>query len=71
MKKNMGTIDKVVRITLAAIIAILYFTNVLTGTPGIILLVLAGVFVLTSLVSFCPIYPIFGISTCPRPVKGK
>jgi len=69
MKKNMGTIDKVVRVTVAAIIAILYFTNVLTGTLGIVLLILAGVFVLTSLISFCPIYSIFGLSTCP--VKGK
>ena len=71
MKKNMGTIDKVVRVTIAAIIAILYFTNVITGTLGIVLLILAGVFVLTSLISFCPIYRIFGLSTCPVKVKSK
>jgi len=71
MKKNMGTIDKVVRVIIAAIIAILYFTNVLTGTLGIVLLILAGVFVLTSLISFCPIYRIFGLSTCPVKVKSK
>ena len=71
MKKNMGTIDKVVRVTIAAIIAILYFTNVITGTLGIVLLILAGVFVLTSLISFCPIYSIFGLSTCPVKVKSK
>jgi len=71
MKKNMGTIDKVVRVVIAAIIAILYFTNVLTGTLGIVLLILAGVFVLTSLISFCPIYRIFGLSTCPVKVKSK
>ena len=71
MKKNMGTIDKVVRIAVAAIIAILYFTNVLAGTLGIVLLILAGVFVLTSLVSFCPIYRIFGLSTCPVKVMSK
>ena len=65
MKKNMGTIDKVVRVTIAAIIAILYFTNVVTGIAGIVLLILAGIFVLTSLISFCPIYSTFGLSTCP------
>ena len=71
MKKNMGTIDKVVRVTIAAIIAILYFTNVIMGTLGIVLLILAGVLVLTSLISFCPIYRIFGLSTCPVKVKSK
>ena len=65
MKKNMGSADKIIRVIIAAIIATLYFTNVLTGTVGIVLLVLAGVFVLTSLISFCPLYTIFGISTCP------
>ena len=63
MKKNMGTADKTIRVIIAAIIAILYFTNVLTGTLGIVLLVLAGVFVLTSLFGVCPLYPIFGINT--------
>lgn len=64
MKKNMGSTDKIVRILIAAIIAVLYFTGVVSGTVGIILLVLAGVFVLTSFVSFCPLYAPFGISTC-------
>jgi hypothetical protein len=71
MKKNMGTIDKVVRVTISAIIALLYFTSVITGTLGIVLLILAGVFALTSLISFCPIYSIFGLSTCPVKVKSK
>jgi len=65
MKKNMGTADKIIRILIAIIVAILYFTNVITGTLGIVLLILAGVFVLTSLISFCPLYTIFGCSTCP------
>jgi hypothetical protein len=64
MKKNMGTADRVIRVIIAAIIATLYFTNILTGTLAIVLLVLAGVFVLTSLVGFCPLYAIFGIRTC-------
>jgi hypothetical protein len=63
MKKNLGTIDKVIRILIAVVFAILFFTNVITGTLGIILLVLAVVFVLTSLMSFCPLYWPFGINT--------
>lgn len=65
MKKNMGTTDKIIRLVLAAIFAGLYFTNTVTGTTGIVLLVLAAVFVLTSLISFCPLYPLVGINTCP------
>ncbi len=65
MKKNMGAADRIVRIIIAALIAVLYFTNTISGTLGIVLLVLAGVFVLTSLISSCPLYSIFGISTCP------
>jgi hypothetical protein len=63
MKKNMGTIDKVIRILVAVVIAVLYFTNVITGTLGIILLVIAGVFVLTSIVGTCPLYLPFSINT--------
>jgi len=63
MKKNMGTIDKVIRILVAVVLAILFFANVITGILGIVLLVLAGVFVLTSLISFCPLYWPFGINT--------
>jgi len=64
MKKNMGSADKIVRLVIAAIIAILYFTNTITGTLGIVLLVLAAVFVLTSLIGLCPLYLPFGINTC-------
>lgn len=64
MKKNMGTADRAIRVIIAAIIAILYFTNTISGTLGLVLLVLAGVFVLTSLISFCPLYAPFGINTC-------
>jgi uncharacterized MAPEG superfamily protein len=66
MKKNMGTIDKVIRILVAVVFVALYFMQVVTGTLGIILLVLAAVFVLTSLISFCPLYWPFGISTGPK-----
>ncbi len=64
MKKNMGSADRIIRIVIAAIVAYLFYSGIITGTLGIVLLVLAGVFVLTSLVSFCPLYAPFGISTC-------
>lgn len=63
MKKNIGTIDKVIRILVAVAIAILFFTHVLTGTLGIILPVLAVIFVITSFISFCPLYLPLGIDT--------
>jgi hypothetical protein len=63
MKKNMGSTDKIIRVLIAAVIAILYFTNIIPGTLGIVLLVLACVFVLTSLIGFCPLYLPFGIKT--------
>ncbi len=65
MKKNMGSADRIIRLIIAAIIGVLYFTGTISGTLGIILLVLAGVFVLTSFISFCPLYAPFGISSCP------
>lgn len=64
MKKNMGRTDSIVRVVLALIFGYLYFSGTVTGTFGIILVVLAVVFLLTSLVSFCPLYALFGIKTC-------
>lgn len=66
MKKNMGSADRIIRFILAAIFIGLYFTNTVTGIWGIVLLVLAGVFILTSFISFCPLYAPFGLSTCPN-----
>ncbi len=66
MKKNMGTIDKVVRILVAAVIAGLYFANQISGTLAIVLLALAGVFILTSLIGTCPLYLPFGLSTIKK-----
>lgn len=63
MKPNMGTLDRVLRVVVAAAIVYLYFDHIITGIVGITLLVLSGVFVLTSAVSFCPLYKPFGIST--------
>lgn len=64
MKNNMGSADKIIRIAIAALIVVLYFTKVISGTVALVLGVLAIVFVLTSLISFCPLYTLFGINTC-------
>lgn len=63
MKANMGSLDRILRVVLAAVFAALYFTGVVEGTLGIVLIVVAVIFALTSLISFCPLYPIFGINT--------
>ena len=63
MKKNMGTIDKTVRILVAAVVVLLYFTHVISGTLAVVLLVLSAVFVLTSLLGFCPLYMLTGMNT--------
>ena len=63
MKKNMGTTDKLIRFILAAIVGVLYYFQVIEGTLAIVLLALAGIFILTSFISFCPLYKPFGIST--------
>lgn len=66
MKKNMGTMDRGIRLSLAVLIAVLYFTNVIGGTTAIVLGVIAIVFALTSFISFCPLYPLLGINTCKK-----
>jgi len=63
MKKNMSGVDKVVRILAAVVVLVLYFTSVISGTLAIILLILAGILVLTSVIGFCPLYLPFGLST--------
>lgn len=64
MNKNMGNTDRIIRSVIAIVIAALYFTGTITGTLGIVLLVLAVVFLLTSFVSFCPLYTLVGMNTC-------
>lgn len=66
MKKNMGTIDKVIRTVIAVVFAVLYFTHIISGTAGIILLALAAVFLLTSLLGICPLYMPFGLNTLKK-----
>lgn len=64
MKKNMGSADRIIRVTIAAILAVLVITGVVSNIVGIVLMVVAAIFVLTSVVNFCPIYAVFGKSTC-------
>ena len=63
MKQNVGQTDRIVRFVLAAIFAVLYFTGVVSGTLGIVLLVLAVIFVVTAAINFCPIWFLFKVST--------
>ena len=63
MKMNLGTIDRVIRLILAIGVSILFFTGIIPGTVGIILMVLAAVFLITAFIGFCPLYFPFGIST--------
>lgn len=65
MKKNIGIIDRVIRVLIALTIVVLYFMELITGTLGIVLLVAAGIFVITTITGFCGLYTILGIRTCP------
>ncbi len=63
MKRNLSNIDRVIRVLVAILFAYLYLTGIVTGALGIVLIVLGAVFALTSIVSFCPLYALFKIST--------
>lgn len=64
MKKNVGSIDKLIRIAIALALTIMYLTNVVTGVLGMVSLVVAVIFLATSLINFCPIYALLGTKTC-------
>ncbi|MCK0177866.1 DUF2892 domain-containing protein [Flavobacteriaceae bacterium S0862] len=64
MKRNMGNADKGIRIVAAIAIALLYYFNVIEGTLAYVLMAVAVIFLLTSLINFCPLYKVFGINTC-------
>ena len=66
MKKNMGNTDRLIRVIAAIVFAVLYFTGTVAGTLGLVLVVLGAVFLATSFISFCPLYTLFGISTCKK-----
>ncbi|MBS1574976.1 MAG: DUF2892 domain-containing protein [Bacteroidetes bacterium] len=71
MKRNMGNADRAIRIIIAAIIATLYYRNIITGSLAYVLLAVAGIFVITSLFAICPLYTILGIRTCANGKKSK
>jgi hypothetical protein len=62
----MGNADRIIRVLIAAVFAYLYFSGTVSGTIGLVLIILGGVFVLTSLIGFCPLYTIVGINTCSK-----
>lgn len=66
MNANVGTLDRIVRIVAGIVLAVLYFKGTLTGTLGVVLLVLGIVLFLTALIKFCPIYRVLGLSSCPK-----
>lgn len=71
MKKNLGSADRIIRIVVAITITVLFFTNVITGILGIVLLVLAGIFLATGFISTCPIYLAFGLSTLRKKLASN
>ncbi|HPT03334.1 MAG TPA: DUF2892 domain-containing protein [Bacteroidales bacterium] len=66
MKTNVGKTDRLIRLLLALLGIVLYIFNVITGTAGIVVLVIAAVLILTALINFCPLYTVFGLSTCKK-----
>lgn len=66
MKRNMSNLDRLIRVILAAVFTYLYFGGIVTGALGVILLVLGGIFLLTSIVAFCPLYVPFKVSTIKK-----
>ncbi|HSN49276.1 MAG TPA: DUF2892 domain-containing protein [Flavobacterium sp.] len=66
MKKNMGSTDKIIRVLIALAIGVLYFTGTISGTTALVLGAFAIIFLITSLISFCPLYVLFGFSTCKK-----
>ena len=63
MKLNMGVADKIIRLVVVAIIVVLYFTGQISGTAAVILGIIAVAFLVTSLIGWCPVYSVFGLST--------
>ena len=66
MKKNLGNIDRIIRLVVAGVLAMLWFQNVITGTWAIVAIVVTAVFALTSFISWCPIYALLGLKSTPK-----
>lgn len=71
MKKNMGNTDRIIRLSVAGILALLWFQNIVTGTWGIVMLAVAAVFAITAIAGFCPLYTLFGINSCSAKETDK
>ncbi len=71
MKKNVGLTDRTVRIVIAAILIILYFTGVVSGTVGIICLIVAAIALITGTFRFCGLYSLLGMNTCHNEKKKE
>lgn len=67
MNKNVGTTDRVIRIVIAAILAVLYFSGIITGILGAIFLIVAAILLITAAFRMCGLYALFGINTCKNP----
>ncbi len=65
----MGNADRVIRLLAALVVLVLYFTNVITGTLGVILLIVAAIFIVTGIIGFCPLYAPFGFNTLKKAQK--
>lgn len=65
MKTNVGTVDRMIRLVLGIVMVVLYFSETLTGTLGYVLMAVGVVFVVTSMIGFCPLYALVGFNTCP------
>lgn len=66
MKKNMGAADRVIRLIAAIVLIALYFSGIVSGITGIVFVVVAVVFLFTSLISYCPLYTLIGLNTCQK-----
>lgn len=75
MRQNMGNIDRGIRVFVAIIIAVLFFTERINGTISIVLMIFAGILILTSMMGFCPLYSLLGIKTYKKkndnPLQGR
>jgi hypothetical protein len=71
MKANIGSIDKTVRILIAALVLVLYFTNVISGILAIVLFIVAGILLVTAFINFCPIWHFLGITTRKKSIQSQ
>jgi Protein of unknown function (DUF2892) len=71
MKLNMGSIDRILRVLVAALFGWVYFSGTITGVWGLVLVIVGGVFLLTSIIGFCPLYAVFGLRTKAKKIETK